>query len=206
MPSDAPRRIGLFGGTFNPVHLGHLAIAADALRLFALDEVWLLPAAVPPLKPTAGLAPNADRLAMLELALAFHGDPRLRACPIEYGLPAPSYTIHTIETLRARHPAADFSFIVGADSLAMLHLWHRIADLLELVPFHVLARPGYTPSPDDIHLPAPWPDRLLASIRTATLTPASSTAIRAELATRRTSPYLPPPVLAYILARHLYAT
>ncbi len=197
-------RVGLFGGTFNPVHRGHVAIAEDALRLFGLDEVWLLPAAVPPLKPTAGLASNADRLAMLERALAEHGDPRLKACDIEYGLPPPSYTIRTVLALQDRFPETSFSFIVGADSLTTLHLWHRVPELLELLPFLVLARPGYEPTEGDIHLPPPYPARLLANLRTATLSPAASSAIREELARTRTSAHLAPSVLEYVRAHGLY--
>ncbi|MBQ9344714.1 MAG: nicotinate (nicotinamide) nucleotide adenylyltransferase [Kiritimatiellae bacterium] len=200
------RRVGLFGGTFNPVHEGHLAIARDALALFALDEVWLLPASVPPLKPSTNLAPDADRLAMLRLALAEAAEPRLRVCPIEYELPPPSYTYRTILALRERHPDLDLAFVVGADSLLTLHLWYRILDLLELVPVLPLARPGFAPAAADIQLPPPWPDRLLASLRTATLSPASSTDIRAALAATGTSPHLAPSVLAYIRAHQLYSS
>ncbi len=207
MPNSAPRpRIGLFGGTFNPVHEGHLAIATDALRLFGLDELWLIPAASPPLKPHDNLAPEADRLAMLRLALAHHGDPRLRADDIEFGLPAPSYTYRTVLALRERHPDADFAFLVGSDSLTTLHLWYRILDLLDIVPFLILARPHCVPAPDDIRLPPPYPEILLSNLRTATLHPASSTAIRASLAATRTADHLAPPVLAYILDHHLYDT
>jgi len=198
------RQVGLFGGTFNPVHRGHVAIAEDALRLFGLDEVWLLPAAVPPLKPTAGLASNADRLAMLELALAEHGNPRLRACDIEYTLPPPSYTIRTVLALQERFPETAFSFIIGADSLQTLHLWHRVPELLELLPFLVLARPGYEPREGDIQLPPPYPARLLANLRTATLSTAASSAIREELARTRTSAQLAAPVLDYVRLHGLY--
>ena len=199
-PGSGP--VGLFGGTFNPIHLGHLAIARDALRLASLSSVWFLPCAVPPHKPLPHGVTDAHRLAMLRLALA--DTPSFRLCPVEFALPPPSYTLRTVEALQARYPATRFVFIVGADSLQQLHTWHRPLDLLARIPFLPLARPGFTLSPADIQLPAPWPDRLLAALRTASLVPAASSAIRADLAAHRTSPLVPPAVLRYILDHSLY--
>lgn len=202
---SAPASIGLFGGTFNPVHDGHLAIARDARRLFSLDEVWFVPSASPPHKPPPSGATDADRLEMLRLALGAAGDPALRVCDIEFSLPPPSYTLRTVRALRARHPALSFSFIIGADSLLQLHTWHRPLDLLAEIPVLTLARPGVpTPSPADLRLPPPWPGRLLANLAVASLVPAASSAIREELARTRTSPLVPEPVLRYIRARNLY--
>ena len=92
-----PRTIGLLGGTFNPVHEGHLAIAREALRLFDLDAVWFIPCSNPPHKPAAGLASNPDRMAMLRLAIA--GEPRFEALPIEFERSGKSYTIDTVRAL-----------------------------------------------------------------------------------------------------------
>jgi len=202
---SAAASIGLFGGTFNPVHAGHLAIARDARCLFGLDEVWLVPSASPPHKPPPAGASDADRLEMLRLALDAEGDPALRICDIEFSLPPPSYTLRTVRALRARHPELSFSFVMGADSLLQLHAWHRPLDLLAEIPVLSLARPGVPPpTPDDLRLPPPWPERLLARLAVASLVPASSSAIRGELARTRTSPLVPAPVLRYIRARNLY--
>ena len=195
--------IGLLGGTFNPVHDGHLAIARDAIRLFGFDELWFVPAATPPHKPPPHGATDADRLAMLELAI--EGDPALRVCPIEFSLPPPSYTLRTVQALRGLHPDVRFSFVIGSDSLLQLHTWHRPLDLLAAVPVCTLARPGISkPSPGDLRLPPPWPGRLLGLYRTASLVPAASSDIRAELAATRHSPLVPPAVLRYVLAHDLY--
>ena len=134
------RTIGLLGGTFNPVHEGHLSIAREALRLFSLDAVWFIPCAVPAHKPTNNLAPNEDRLAMLCLAIA--DEPRFSALTIELDRPGTSYTLDTVRELRAQHPADTFVFIIGADTLGELHTWHKPLELLELVRFVTLARPG----------------------------------------------------------------
>lgn len=197
--------IGLLGGTFNPVHDGHLAIARDAIRLFSLDELWLVPSAVPPHKPPPPGATSADRLAMLRLAVdALPGVP-LRVCDIEFSLPPPSYTLHTVRALQKLNPGARFSFVIGGDTLPQLHTWYHPLELLETLPILSLARPGApTPSPADLHLPPPWPDRLLANLRTASLVPAASSEIRRELALARTSSLVPAPVLSYILENNLY--
>ena len=195
---------GLLGGTFNPVHEGHLALAREALRAFGLDEVWLIPCAIPPHKTTTDLAPDADRLAMLRLATA--SDPALRVLDIEMRLPHPSYTLHTLDALRAEYPDRRFAFIIGADTLTQLHTWHRPLDVLERARFVTLARVGYPkPPPDAIRLPAPWPERLLADYREIPLPDAASSDIRDRL--RRGAPIdglVPEPVIRYIGEKGLY--
>ena len=195
---------GLLGGTFNPVHEGHLALAREARRAFGLDEVWLIPCAIPPHKTTTGLAPDADRLAMLRLAVA--DAPALRVLDIEMRLPHPSYTLHTLDALRAEHPDRRFAFIIGADTLTQLHTWHRPLDVLERARFATLARVGYPkPVPADILLPPPWPERLLADYREIPLPDAASSDIRDRL--RRGAPIdglVPEAVIRYIGEKGLY--
>ena len=207
MPAAAPparplRTVGLLGGTFNPVHDGHLSIAREALRLFALDGVWFIPCSNPPHKPAAGLASNADRLAMLNLAIA--GEPRFQALTIEFERPGRSYTIDTILALRMLHPGIGFVFIIGADTLPELHTWHRPLELLELVRIVTLARPGHVPESAELHLPPPWPGKLLADVRTGSPLDVSSRDIRAGIAAGRPVPLVPEPVMRYIQEHNLY--
>jgi nicotinate-nucleotide adenylyltransferase len=205
VPGPAPepsRPIGLLGGTFNPVHDGHLSIAREALRLFDLAAVWFIPCAIPPHKPATGLAPNADRLAMLRLAIA--GEPRFDALPVEFDRPGPSYTLHTVRELRARHPGTDFVFIIGADTLPELHTWHQPLDLLPLIRIVTLARPGFIPDPAALHLPPPWPERLLADVRTGHPLDVASRDLRANIAAGQPVSLVPPAVIRYIQEHNLY--
>ncbi|HRT05319.1 MAG TPA: nicotinate-nucleotide adenylyltransferase [Kiritimatiellia bacterium] len=197
-----PRAIGLLGGTFNPVHEGHLSIAREALRLFALDAVWFIPCAVPPHKPVHDLASNEDRLAMLRLAIA--GEPRFAALDVEFNRPGKSYTLDTVRALQALHPADAFAFIVGADTLPELPTWHRPLELLSLVRIVSLARPGFTPDAAAIRLPPPWPERLLADLRTGEPLDVSSREIRAKIAAGQPVSLVPDSVLRYIEEHNLY--
>ena len=196
------RTIGLLGGTFNPVHDGHLSIAREALRLFALDAVWFIPCAVPPHKPAHDLAPNEDRLAMLRLAIA--GEPRFDALPIEFERPGKSYTVDTVRALQALHPGAGFVFIIGADTLPELHTWHKPLELLSLVRIVTLARPGFVPAAAALRLPPPWPERLLADLRTGDPLDVSSRDLRAKIAAGQPVSLVPEPVLRYIQEHNLY--
>ena len=197
-----PRAIGLLGGTFNPVHEGHLSIAREALRLFALDAVWFIPCAVPPHKPAHNLASNEDRLAMLRLALA--GEPRFDALPIEFDRPGKSYTVDTVRALQALHPGDGFVFIIGADTLPELHTWHQPLELLSLVRIVTLARPGFVPDAVALQLPPPWPARLLADLRTGDPLDVSSRDVRAKIAAGQPLSLVPEPVQRYIQEHNLY--
>ena len=197
-----PRPIGLLGGTFNPVHEGHLSIAREALRLFELDAVWFIPCALPPHKPAHNLAPNAHRLAMLQLAIA--NEPRFQALPIEFDRPGKSSTVDTLRALQALHPGQEFVFIIGADTLPELHTWHKPLELLSLVRIVTLARPGCTPTRADLHLPPPWPEKLLADLRIGHPLDVASRDIRTKIATHQPVPLVPAAVFHYIQEHHLY--
>lgn len=201
-PAGQPRPVGLLGGTFNPVHAGHLSIAREALKAFDLSAVWFIPCANPPHKPAAGLAGNADRLAMLRLAIA--GEPRFDALPIEFDRAGKSYTLDTVRTLQARHPGMEFVFIIGADTLPELHTWHRPLELLALIRIVTLARPGHAPGPAELNLPPPWPEKLLADVRPGQPVDVSSRDIRAGIAAGRPVPLVPESVMHYIQEHHLY--
>lgn len=132
-------RLGLYGGSFNPIHLGHLRTAVEVRESAALDAVWLIPNHQPPHKDLADMAPAGDRLAMLESAIAEVD--RLRAEPIELERSGPSYSIDTLRLLRARHPSDEFVWILGFDAFSELHTWHEYETLASEVDFLVTTRP-----------------------------------------------------------------
>jgi nicotinate-nucleotide adenylyltransferase len=136
-------RIGLFGGTFDPVHNGHLSIARQATEEARLDEVLFIPAADPPHKAAPG-ASFWHRVAMLETVLgrSILADSRFTISLIEAELPFPSYTVDTLAELRKRFFYPECYFIIGADSLLDLHRWYRYQKLLSLTHLIVVSRPG----------------------------------------------------------------
>ena len=132
--------IGLFGGSFDPVHHGHLIVARVAAESLALDELRFLPAREQPFKQGRHGAPAADRAVMLELAVA--GSPGFAIERTELDRPGPSYTVDTLEALRAREPAASLTLLLGADAAVELGAWHRAAELPRLARVIVSGRPG----------------------------------------------------------------
>jgi nicotinate-nucleotide adenylyltransferase len=138
-------RIGILGGTFNPIHLGHLLIAQDALEAARLDRVLFIPAATPPHKPLDGETSSTDRQRMVKLAIA--GDKRFVLDDREIRRGGKSYSVDTVTALHRRYPRADFFFIIGADSLSELHLWKDARQLVKLCRFIAVTRPGYHPKP-----------------------------------------------------------
>lgn len=140
------RRIGLFGGTFNPVHLGHVRAALDVQAALSLDQVVLIPSALPPHKPALDLAPGPDRLAMIRLAIAAH--PTLKVSDMELQRPGPSYTIDTVTLFGQQGGRADrFVFIVGLDAFLEMNGWHRFGDIFKTIEVAVIPRPGHPAGP-----------------------------------------------------------
>jgi nicotinate-nucleotide adenylyltransferase len=136
------RKIGILGGSFDPIHVGHLSIAQQAADRLGLDEVVLVPTGRPPHKSPRQLAPAADRLAMTRLAI--RGLARLSVADVEIRRQGTSYTIDTVREIKAAMgPEHDYCFIIGADTVAELPTWHRAAELLEEVDFAIATRPGY---------------------------------------------------------------
>jgi nicotinate-nucleotide adenylyltransferase len=131
-------RIGIYGGTFNPVHHGHLILARQALEEFKLDRLIFVPAAESPFKIQNHTAPADDRLAMLQSAIA--GDDRFAVDPLEIERGGVSYSIDTVKIFRSRDPKAELFFLVGEDNAERLTEWHRFEELRELVCFVVLSR------------------------------------------------------------------
>ena len=200
------RKIGILGGTFNPVHIGHLLMAQTVRETCGLDQVLLMPCHTPPHKTCDVLAPAAERLAMVRLAIA--DDPGLGVCTLELARGGVSYAVDTMTAFRAAYPGCEPYFIMGMDSLRELHLWHCVERLLLLCHFVVVARPGVERpvSPDELLLPAPWPERLLASVVQGRLCEVSSREIRRRVAEKRPIRYLVmPAVEQHILRQGLYA-
>ena len=133
-----PLRLGLYGGTFDPIHHGHLILARDAIERLGLDRIVFLPAAVSPHKLERAPAPAELRGAMVAAAIA--EEPRFVMDDSELRRSGPSFTIDTVEQIRARHPGALLFYLIGADNLRELHTWRRIEDLRRLVHFVVFGR------------------------------------------------------------------
>jgi len=133
-------RIGIFGGTFNPVHSGHVRAAAEVQARFAIDRVLFVPSFIPPHKETAEVASPRDRMAMVELALRRYR--RLVASPIEIEAGGTSYSIVTLNKVGALHPGARIFFILGADAFRDIETWREWRRVLEGCRFIVTTRPG----------------------------------------------------------------
>ena len=133
-------RIGLFGGTLNPVHLGHLRAAVDVREGFELDKIFLIPAALPPHKASGDLAASADRLHMLNLALG--ADSGLKVSDVELNRSGPSYTIDTVQHFKQTLPAETRLYLImGLDAFLEIDTWKFHQELLTQIPFIVINRP-----------------------------------------------------------------
>ena len=132
------KRIGIFGGSFNPLHLGHTALAAYICEQGLVDEVWLMVSPQNPLKRDVTLLDENERLEMVRLAVAPY--PMLKACDFESTLPRPSYTYHTLQALRASHPDCEFSLIIGEDNWQCFDRWYRGEDIARETPIIVYPR------------------------------------------------------------------
>ncbi len=134
-------RIGLLGGTFNPIHNGHLHIAEEVLDYCRLDQVWFVPACSPPHKALTGEVSFAERLAMVRVAIA--GNERFLACDVEGRRGGTSYSVETLRQLHREFPQHEFFFIMGLDSFREIASWKEYPRLFELAHIVVAARPGF---------------------------------------------------------------
>lgn len=147
-------RIGILGGTFDPVHFGHLAIAEEARVRLPLDVVLLVPARIQPLRQEERLSPPEDRAAMVERAIL--DNPGLQLSRIEFERPGPSYTVDTLDLLHKRYPrGSEFFFILGSDAIAELPRWKEPERLMTLCRFVVFQRPGCDFDPRQLFLQFP---------------------------------------------------
>ena len=134
-------KIGLFFGSFNPIHIGHLIIANYMATQTDLEQVWFVVSPQNPLKNKASLARDHDRLYLVRIAI--EDNPLLKASDIEFGLPKPSYTIDTLTYLWEKYPQHEFTLIMGGDNLGTLHKWKNHHLILERNQIYVYRRPGY---------------------------------------------------------------
>ena len=182
-------RIGIYGGTFDPIHNAHLILALEALETLELTQVIFVPAALSPHKLEHTPAPFAARVEMLGAAIA--GEPRFGLDDCELHRPAPSFTIDTVEAFRRSKPGAEIFYLVGSDNLPLLHTWRRFDDLERLVRFVILNRG-----------PEIMATKHLVIQRQVDI---SATEIRNRVATGRSIRYLvPQPVEEIIRRQQLY--
>lgn len=181
-------RLGVYGGAFDPPHLGHLVAASDACDALGLDRLLWVPSAVHPLKAVGTAA--SVRLEMVRAAI--EGDPRFAADDLELRRTGPSYTVDTLRELRAREPDAQLFFLTGADNLADLPRWREPDEIARLATLAVVSRAGET-------LPAGGPFPAVAV--TVTRLDVSSTEIRRRVAAGQSIRYLVPEAVRAVIAR-----
>ncbi|MGB1479960.1 MAG: nicotinate (nicotinamide) nucleotide adenylyltransferase [Flavobacteriales bacterium] len=196
------RRVGLYLGSFNPIHLGHLVIANHMLNQAGLDEVWFVVTPSSPHKQGVSMIPEEHRLQMAHLALVDH--PHLKASAVEFDLPRPNYTSDTLAHLRATHPDLEFSIIMGQDNLENFHTWKGYEELAaahRLLIYPRLSTGSSEPSGEV----ARWLTHPNVVLHEAPVIAISSTYVRDAITAGHDVQYLlPDAVVAYIGNNHFY--
>lgn len=191
--------IGILGGTFDPIHLGHLMIAEQVRQELSFEQIWFMPTNSPPHKQEGPAATARQRLEMVELAIKDNAYFRVEDIEIRRG--GTTYTFDTMTELRSLYPSYTFHYLIGGDMVAYLPKWHRIDELLELVHFVGLLRPGYESAWDQ--LPEGLRDKV--SMIAAPLIDISSTMVRSRAAHGWSIRYcVPDAVDHYIRENRLY--
>jgi nicotinate-nucleotide adenylyltransferase len=188
-------KVGLFFGSYNPIHTGHLVIAEYIAENSDLNQVWLVVSPQNPLKNKSTLLANNHRLAMARLAV--DDSKKLKVSDIEFKLPVPSYTINTIAHLFDKYPKHSFALILGADNLETFTKWKNYEQLMELCELYVYPRPGYTGGSLKDHPRVKWIDAPLMEI--------SATYIRNAIKEGKSARFmLPDTVYKYISEMNFY--
>ncbi|MHB1426123.1 MAG: nicotinate-nucleotide adenylyltransferase [Gemmataceae bacterium] len=199
-------RVGIFGGTFDPVHTGHLILAEQGREQGRLDQVWFVPSAHPPHKDEPALTRFEQRVEMLALALA--GNATFRIDELEQERPGPSYTADTLSELRRRHPAHEFLLLIGSDTLVDLPHWYQPLRILQQAGLLVMTRPGAAVLTADelrnrLQVPAEFPVHLEV-VETPPIDISSRDLRRRAAAGRSLRYFLPRAVECYIHDKRLY--
>jgi nicotinate-nucleotide adenylyltransferase len=200
-------RVGIFGGTFDPVHLGHLMVAEQCREQGRLDQVWFVPAPRPPHKLDRAVSPFGQRVEMLALAIA--GNPAFRIDEIEKERTGPSYTADTLQLFHQRQPELDLSLLIGSDCLPDLPRWHQPEQIVERAALLVVARPGWPilsveELRDSLNLGGEVPLRM--QVVPVPLIDLSSTDLRRRAGAGHSLRYLVPrAVECYVQEKRLYA-
>lgn len=174
-------KVGLYFGSFNPLHVGHLIIANHILNESGLDRIWFIISPLNPFKKTENLLNEYDRLHLVQKAI--EGDVRLKVSDIEFSLPKPSYTVHTLAYLKEKYPEHSFSIIMGSDGFQNLDKWKNPETIIANYPIIIYKRPGFEVD-----------NKLNANITimNAPLLEISSTQIRALIQSGKSIKYLVP--------------
>jgi len=190
------KKTGLFFGSFNPIHVGHLIIAGYMANFTDLDEVWLVVSPQNPLKSRKGLGNMYDRLEMARLATEPAGN--IKVSDIEFNLPQPSYTVDTLAYLHEKYPDKEFILIMGADNLVSLKKWKNYEVLLKNYRIYVYPRPGSD-------LPEEWEDHPSIKFTKTPQMEISSTFIRKALVEKKSVQFLVPEnVIAFMDSKNMY--
>ncbi len=193
--SKQARKTGLFFGSFNPIHIGHLIIGEYMVENTDLDEVWFVVSPHNPLKEKNTLLADHHRLALVNLAI--EDDPKLQSCNIEFNLPQPSYTIDTLTYLQEKYPQHQFIIISGTDIFPTFHKWKNYQELLRQYQLYIYNRPGYDPGE--------YADHESISFFQAPLMEISASFIRQSIKEGKEVKYmLPEKVYTYIQEMHFY--
>lgn len=189
--------IGLFGGSFNPIHNGHVWLAKALLRETGLDEVWFMVSPQNPLKQNRQLLDDSQRFRLVQIAL--NDEPRLRPCDYEFHLPKPSYTWNTLQSLKKDFPEHRFTLLIGGDNWQLFDQWYRYEDLLRNYP--IVVYPRQDANPDDMQ--TAFPSVTFVKVPLINI---SSTMIRERLRQGKSVRGLVPGHVASVIEQeHLYA-
>lgn len=189
--------IGLFGGSFNPIHNGHVWLVKALLRETGLDEVWFMVSPQNPLKQNRQLLDDSQRFRLVQIAL--EDEPRLRPCDYEFHLPKPSYTWNTLQSLKKDFPEHRFTLLIGGDNWQLFDQWYRYEDLLREYP--IVVYPRQDANPDDMQ--TAFPNVTFVKVPLINI---SSTMIRERLRQGKSVRGLVPGHVASVIEQeHLYA-
>lgn len=197
LPNHQIKKVGLFFGSFNPIHIGHLVIAEYMVEFTDLDQVWFVVSPQNPLKKKETLLSELQRIKMVRMAIEY--DTRFKASSIEFDMPRPSYTIDTLVHLSEKHPKIDFSLILGLDNLATLHKWKNCEALLKHYKLYTYPRVYSDATPPAL---ATHPSVIITE---APIVELSSTFIRQAIKDGKTIKHMvPPQVGEYISEMNFY--